>query len=121
MRDENHFLVWQHFPVVARQIRQTYPSAIWQKQWQIYLFLVKSFKNYYNNLYLHHKSFKITFKSNSYLTSICRRGPITSSTQTFPNFNLKSYLLFEKSLKKGCDDLYFHSFVFNMSYNHFLF
>ena len=42
-----------------------------------------SIKNGCKNLYIHSKSFKITFKPNSYLMSICGRCPINPSTHTF--------------------------------------
>ena len=42
-----------------------------------------SIKNGCKNLYIHPKSFKITFKPNSYLMSICGRCPINPSTHTF--------------------------------------
>ena len=41
-----------------------------------------SIKNGCKNLYLHSKSFKITFKPSSYLMSICARGPVNTSTHT---------------------------------------
>ena len=56
----NHFLIWRHFPLVTRSIRQSKLSAvsIRQKQWQIYLLLGKSIKNDDSNLYFPNKSFK---------------------------------------------------------------
>ena len=48
----------------------------------------KIIKDSCKNLYLHPKSFKTTVKSNSYLMSISRRGPITPSTPTFPNIDV---------------------------------
>ena len=56
---------------------------------------------------------------------ISRRGRVNSSTLTFPNINLTkamtNVLILWKSLKKGCTNLYFHSFTFNMSYEPFAF
>ena len=47
--------------------------------------LGNSIKNGSKNLYLHLKPFKTTCKSNSYLVSISRRGPVTPSTSFFHN------------------------------------
>ena len=60
---------WCHFLVEAQEIHQRKLLAItiWQKQWQIYLLLGNLIKNGWNNLHLHSKYFKSTFKSNSYL------------------------------------------------------
>ena len=48
---------------------------------------------------------------------ICRRGPVTPSTPTFPNNNLKKqlkiYLLFKKSQENGCNNLYYHPYSFD--------
>ena len=89
------------------------------------MLLANSIKNSRKNLYLHPKPFKINFKSNSYLMLISRRGRVNSSTLTFPNINLTkamtNVLILWKSLKKGCTNLYFHSFTFNMSYEPFAF
>ena len=65
--------------------------------------LGNSIKNGCKNLYLHSKSFKITFKSNSYQRSISCRGLVTLSTTFFPNINLTKkieiYLLFQNHRK----------------------
>ena len=53
------------------------------------MFLGNSVKNSCKNLYLHPRSFKIIIKSDSYLTSVSRRGSVTPSTPAFPNINLK--------------------------------
>ena len=77
------------------------------------------------NLYVDPKYFKITFKSSSHLTSISRRFRVTQSTDTFPNINLTktmtNLLIVWKILKEDCDDLYFISCTFNMSYKSFSF
>ena len=58
-------------------------------------------------------------KSFSYLVSVSHGSLVNPSTPTFPNIHLTKtmtiYLLFGKSLKKGCNDLYFHPFNFNLS------
>ena len=41
------------------------------------------------SLYLHPKHFKTTFKSDSYLMSISRRGAVTPSAPAFSSNNLK--------------------------------
>ena len=40
------------------------------------------------NLYRHSKTYNMGLKQNLYLTSLFRRGPINTSTPTFPNINL---------------------------------
>ena len=42
-----------------------------------------SIRNGCKNFYLHRKFFKITFKSDCYLMSICRRGTVKPSSHTF--------------------------------------
>ena len=42
-----------------------------------------SIRNGCKNFYLHPKFFKITFKSDCYLMSICRRGTVKPSSHTF--------------------------------------
>ena len=63
------------------------------------------------------KPFKFTFKSNSYLMPISRRGPVNSSTPTFPisilQRQLKIYMLFQKSKKNACNNLYFYPYAFD--------
>ena len=51
---------------------------------------------------------------------ISRRGPANLSTHTFPNIRLQRqleiYLLFQKTLKIGCNNnLYFHVHAFDIS------
>ena len=81
------------------------------------MLLWNSTKNGHKKPYWHPKFFKIIFKSDSYLMLISRRGPVTPSTPTFPNTNnnkqLKIYLLFQKSQKNGCNNLYYHPYSFN--------
>ena len=79
--------------------------------------LRNSTKNDCINLYWHHKPFKITFKSDSYLVSISRRGLVTPSTLFFPisisKKQLSIYLLFRMSLTCGYKNLYFHPYTFD--------
>ena len=96
-----------------------FPISIWHKQWQTCLLLENSVENDHNSLYFHPKVFQRTSKLNSYLMSISRRDPVNLSTLPFAMLVLQKqwqiYLLFEKSLKNGCDNLYFHPYTFNMS------
>ena len=56
-------------------------------------------------------------KLNLYLTSLSRGSPVYPSTQLFSILTLqkqlKICLFFQKSLKNGCNNLYFHYFTFN--------
>ena len=56
-------------------------------------------------------------KLNLYLTSLSRGSPVYPSTQLFSILTLqkqlKICLFFRKSLKNGCNNLYFHYFTFN--------
>ena len=81
MEAQNQIRIWRWFPVVAEQICQPQLSAIslWQKQWQIYLLLGISMKNVWNNHYLQLNTTPRSSKSNSYLMSICRCGPVIPS------------------------------------------
>ena len=57
----------------------------------------------------------------SYLVSISCCGPVNQPTPTFPNINLTktmiNSLVVWKMTEKGCNNLYFRSFTFNMTYN----
>ena len=89
------------------------------------MFLENSIKSGCKNLCLHPKPFKITFKLNSYVMSFSHRGPVTPSAPFSPNINptkqIKIYLLFQKSLKNSCNDLYFHLYMFDMIRKSFYF
>ena len=91
----------------------------------IFLLLGNSIKSNCKNLYFHPKPFKITFKSSSHMMSISRRFQVTQSTDTFPNINLTitmtNLLIVWKITEEDCDDLYFSSCTFNMSYKSFSF
>ena len=91
----------------------------------IFLLLGNSIKNNCKNLYFQPKPFKITFKSSWHLTSISLRFLVTQSTDTFPNINLTkkmtNLLIVWKITEEDCDDLYFSSCTFNMSYKSFSF
>ena len=83
--------------------------------------LKNSITNDCKNIYLNPKPFQITFKSNSYLISISHRSPVTLLNPFSPNISLTKkklniYLLFQVSVKNGCNNLYFHSSTFDMIY-----
>ena len=96
-----------------------FPMPIWHKEWQICLFLEKSLKNDFNNLYLHPKAFLRSSKSNLYLMSPSRGGPANLSFATFPKSisqkQWQIYFLFWTSLKRGWNNLYLHLYFFDMS------
>ena len=68
-------------------------------------------------LYLYSKTYNMGLKLNLYLTSLSRGSPVYPSTQLFSILTLqkqlKICLFFQKSLKNGCNNLYFHYFTFN--------
>ena len=91
------------------------------------MLLGNSIQNDWKNLYLHPKLFKITFKSNSYLMSISRRGTVNTSTSTFPISTLqkqfKIYLLFQNQRKMAAIisiSTLFHLTIFQNIYFYFL-
>lgn len=69
------------------------------------------------NLYLPNKTFKITFKLNSYLISISRRGPVNPSTSQFSQyFNNWKFTCFLGNL---CKISAIICFIFGLSYKSF--
>ena len=89
--------------------------SVWQKQWQIYM-LLGNFIKRTPIISIGTLNPKLTFKPNSYLSSIFRRGPVDPLNLTFSNINLTKkkwqiYLLFQNSLKNGCNNLYFHLYT----------
>ena len=97
------------------------PTEIWirQRQQQIYFLLENLIKNNCNNLCFHNKSFKITLKPNSYLTSIFHRSPVNQSTPTFSNISLTKTMtnlfLVLNITEKNCNILYLLLKVFHRS------
>ena len=69
-----------------------------------------------NSLYLPSNQIHIWFIL-IYNILISCRGSVNPSTPTFPNMNLakklRIYLLFRKSLKIGCNNLYIHTYTFD--------
>ena len=66
---------------------------------------------------LHLKPFKITWKPNSDVNF-----PLWLVKSVNPHFlqkQLQIYLLFRKSVKNGCNNLYFHPYPFDVSYKSF--
>ena len=59
-----------------------------------------SIKNGCKNLCLYPKSFKIIFKPNSYLMSICRRGQVNPSTYTFCSIDVTRTMAYWCSQKE---------------------
>ena len=77
-------------------------------------------KNDCNNLYLHSKSFNMSlWRSHLCLASIYRGGPVDLPTLHFPTYiwqkQWQLHLLLERSLKIGCNNLYFHCKILNVS------
>ena len=76
-------------------------------------------KNCWNYLYWHLKSFRITLKPNSYLTSTSRHGPVSQSTQIFPIsiWHEQWHIRFSlgESVKNGCNELSLLPKVFHRS------
>ena len=66
----------------------TLPNINLTETIKIYLLHENRIKNDFKNLSLHHKPFQITFKSNSCLTSLSRRGTVNPSTPTFGSISL---------------------------------
>ena len=77
-------------------------------------------RNERKNLYLHLKPFNTNFKSNSYLLSLFCRCPINPSTPFFQisilQKPLQVYLLFQISMKNGCNNFFFHLYTFDERY-----
>ena len=78
-----NFLPWP-----AKSVNPNLSNINLIKQKQIYLLLGNTIKNCWKNRYLQPKSFKSTFKTNSYLMSISRRDPLNPSTPIFGNISL---------------------------------
>ena len=74
------------------------------KKLKSYFLFEKSLRNDCNNFCLHPKPFKMISKSNSYLMSISRHGPVNPSIHTFPNINItktnKNLLVISKITEK---------------------
>ena len=71
---------------------------------------------------MHPKSFKSIFKLNSYLMSICHCWLVNLSKPIFLNSDLTKneiYFLFQKSMKNGCNNLYFYPYTFDMNHKSF--
>ena len=102
---------------------QFFRKSVWHKQYKFFLLLEKSLKNDYSDFFLHPNGFHWLSKLNSYLMLIFRLDPVNPSALNFPISVLQKqwwiYLLFEKSLKNDCNNLYFHPYTLNMSYKPF--
>ena len=100
---------------------QTFPNINLSEAIANFLVAWKITQNH--SIFLHPNTFNMSWKLFSYLVSVSRRDPVNPSIPTFPNISLTKkwpiYLLFGKSLKKGCNNLYFHPFTFNMNYKSF--